>query len=247
MSRTKNKRPSQEFSSAPVQPEPAHYTTKSGIRKAVRIIPRNLHQEAYLDYLLNPDKIIILAHGPAGSGKTQLAMLAAIKALSEKKVDKIILCRPAITVDEESHGFLPGDLRSKITPYLIPLIDVLLEYYSSKDLENMLETGIIEMAPLAFMRGRNLKRCFVVLDEAQNASSSQIKVLFTRICDGTKVVVTGDNNQSDKRNGENGLQNFKNMVETYGECKYIANIEFNHQDIERHPVVTEVLRILGDF
>jgi len=251
MSRAKkSNRPPLEQVSAPIQPETAHYTTKSGIRKAVRIIPRNVHQEEYLDYLLDPKKMIVISHGPAGTGKSVMAMLAGIKALSEKKVDKLILCRPAIGVDEEDHGFLPGDINEKMEPWTRPLFDVLYEYYGGKDVQQMLENKVIEMAPLMYMRGRNLRNCFVVLDEAQNCSLSQIKTVFTRICEGTKIIVTGDNSQSDRRSNENGLLNFKRLVDAYAvknAPEYIASVEFEHKDIERHPVVSEVLKIFGDY
>jgi phosphate starvation-inducible PhoH-like protein len=224
-------------------PNKINYTTKTGIRKEVRIIPRNIHQEEYLEYLLDPEKMIILAHGPAGSGKTTLAMLAAIKALSEKIVKKIILCRPAIAIDNESHGFLPGTIEEKMAPWLIPLFDILFEYYSKKEIDFMVENKIVEVTPLAFMRGRNLKNCFVILDESQNASLSQVKTVMTRLCDGSKLIITGDNDQSDRKTGENGLLFFKNALEKYGENKYISSIEFDHSDIERHPVVGVVLDI----
>lgn len=250
MSRTKHTRETPPSLTIPIEKEQANYTTKSGIRKAVRIIPRNVHQEEYLEYLMDPMKMIVLAHGPAGTGKSLLAMLAGIKALSEKKVERLILCRPAIGVDEEDHGFLPGDINEKMAPWTKPLMDVLYEYYSGKDIQNMLDNQVIEMAPLMYMRGRNLKNSWVVLDEAQNCSLSQIKTTFTRICEGTKIVVTGDNAQSDRRSPENGLLNFSQLVDVYSRKKmpeYIASVKFEHEDIERHPVVAEVLKIFGDF
>jgi len=249
MSRLKKQRPPQEsnLTATKSQPAKANYTTKTGIRKAVRIIPRNVHQEEYLEYLLDVEKMIVLASGCAGTGKTYLAMLAAIKALSEKTVEKIILCRPLVGVDDESVGFLPGDLKEKLAPWLIPLFDVLSEYYSQKEIDNLLENNTIEITPIGFMRGRNIRNTFVIVDESQNATQNQIKAVFTRLCDGSKLVVTGDNDQTDKRTGENGLLRFKNLLEKYGEAKYIASIEFDHKDIERHPVVSEVLKIFGDY
>jgi phosphate starvation-inducible PhoH-like protein len=250
MSRSKKTTPFQSETSVSTRPEQATFTTKSGIRKAVRIIPRNERQEEYLEYLLDPKKMIVISHGPAGTGKSLLAMLAGIKALSEKKVDNLILCRPAIGVDEEDHGFLPGDINDKMEPWTRPLFDVLYEYYSGKDIQQMLDNRVIEMAPLMYMRGRNLKNCWLVLDEAQNCSLSQIKTTFTRICENTKIVVTGDNSQSDRRGTENGLLNFKRLVEEYSKIakpEYIASVEFSHKDIERHPVVSEVLKIFGDY
>ena len=245
----KNKRPPTEED--PIKPthlvEKAHFTTKTGIKKAVRIIPRNKHQEEYLEYLMDPDKIIILAHGPAGTGKSTLAMLAGIKALSEKKVSKLILCRPSVGVSDEDLGFLPGDINEKLAPWVQPLIDVLLEYYGTKDLAAMIENKVIECLPLMYMRGRNIKNAFVILDEAQNSSPAQIKALFTRLCENAKLIVTGDISQTDKKHGEDGLLSFTQLLKKFGGSKYISQLEFAHADIERHPVVKEVLQILGDI
>ena len=246
MSRTKSKRSQQEIVPTPIQPEPAHYTTKSGIRKAVRIIPRNLHQEAYLEALMDPSKVIIIAHGSAGTGKSALAMMAAIKALSEKKIEKIILCRPAIGVSEEEHGFVPGTLLDKVRIWVTPLLEVLSEYYSTKELEDMLERGVIEIVPIMLIRGRNFKNCHVVLDEAQNISVTAIKSVMTRLCENSKLIITGDNAQSDRKTGENGLLVFKNLFRKYGEVDNIVEIEFNNADNQRHPIVTEILKIFGD-
>lgn len=243
---SKSKRKAQLNPAIPTE-DTAQYTVSKGIRKAVRIIPRNLHQEEYLEYLMDPQKVIVIAHGPAGSGKSQLAMMAGIKALSEKKIDKLILCRPAIGVDEEDHGFLPGDINEKMEPWARPLLDVLFEYYSGKEIEAMLENKVLEIAPLMYMRGRNLRNCWMVLDEAQNCSLSQIKTVFTRICDNVKIVVTGDNAQSDKRSGENGLLQFKKLLAEHPTNQYMAQVEFDHKDIERHPVVAEVLHIFKDY
>lgn len=244
MSRIKKQRPPVDSSESKTpNNSKATYTTKTGIRKAVRIIPRNIHQEEYLAQLLDPEKMIILAHGPAGTGKSVIAMMAAIKALSEKQVQKIILCRPSVGVDDEDLGFLPGDINEKMEPWVRPLFDVLYEYYSAKEIETLVENRVIEVAPLGFMRGRNLKDCFVILDEAQNCGKSQILALFTRLCDNSKLVVTGDNDQSDRKSGENGLLLFTRALALYGESEYISSIEFTRNDIERHPVVGVVLDI----
>ena len=246
MSRTRTKKArtsSTEPTTQIVQQESAHYTTKSGIRKAVRIIPRNCHQEEYLEYLLDSEKIVVIAHGPAGVGKTQLAMLAGIKALSEKKVEKLILCRPSVGVDDEDLGFLPGDITEKMQPWVRPLLDVLIEYYSKKDIDNMVENGVIEFAPLMHMRGRNIKSAFVILDEAQNTTIAQCKSLLTRLCDNAKVILTGDNEQSDRRTNENGLLFLKEAMDKFGGSNYISYIDFDFKDIERHPVVKDILQI----
>lgn len=248
MPRNKKQRPPQDsnYPSTKLQPiEKANYTTSKGIRKAVRILPRNIHQEEYLEYLMDDEKMIVIASGCAGTGKTTLAMLTGIKALSEKKVNKIILCRPTVGVDDESIGFLPGDVNEKMAVWTQVFFDVLAEYYSQKEIDNMVENKIIEVVPLSFMRGRNIKNSFVILDESQNTTKNSMLCLTTRLCEGSKLIITGDNEQSDKRNGENGLLIFKNAIKKYGETIYISSIEFDRLDIERHPVVTEVLNILN--
>jgi phosphate starvation-inducible PhoH-like protein len=243
----RNKRHSPEtIPTTNIPQETAHYTVKSGIRKSVRIIPRNLHQETYLEYLMDPKKVIVIAHGSAGTGKSALGMMAAIKALSEKKIEKIILCRPAIGVSDEEHGFVPGTLLDKVRIWVTPLLEVLSEYYSTKDLEDMLEKEIIEIVPIMLIRGRNFKNCYVVLDEAQNISVSAIKSVMTRLCENSKLIITGDNAQSDRKSGENGLLVFKNLLREFGDSDNIAEIEFNKNDNQRHPIVTEILKIFGD-
>lgn len=243
----KSNRPPQELNPAPIQPESAHYTTKSGIRKAVRIIPRNVHQEEYLEALMDSKKVIVIAHGSAGTGKSAMGMMAAIKALSEKRIEKIILCRPAIGVSDEEHGFVPGTLLDKVRIWVTPLLEVLSEYYSSRDLEDMLEKEVIEIVPIMLIRGRNFKNCYVVLDEAQNISVSAIKSVMTRLCENSKLIITGDNAQSDRKSGENGLSVFKDLLHRYGPTDNIAEIEFNKDDNQRHPIVSEILKIFGDI
>ena len=242
MSKPRKQRPPQEASNTSI-PETPQFSTKFGIRKSVRIIPRNIHQEDYLAHLMDSQKMIVLAHGPAGCGKSVMAMLAAIKALSEKKVSKIILCRPSVGVEDENLGFLPGTVQDKLAPWVQPLVDVLAEYYSNKELSAMIENNVVEFLPLMYMRGRNIKDAFVILDEAQNASISQCKAVFTRLCDNSKLVVTGDNDQSDRKQSENGLLFFKKALADYGGSSYISSVEFNQKDIERHAVVSEVLDI----
>ena len=245
MSRIKKQNPPPEKSPF-LKHEAAKYTTKSGIRKAVHIIPRNLRQEDYLESLLDIDKIIVIATGPAGCGKTQLAMMAGIKALSERKIDKLILCRPAVGVSEEEHGFVPGTLLDKVKIWVTPLLECLTEYYSVKDIEDMLEKQIIEIVPLMLIRGRNFKNCYVILDEAQNISVAAIKSVMTRLCENSKLIITGDNAQSDRKSGENGLLVFKDLLHKHGNTEYISNIEFKMVDNQRHPIVAEILKIFGD-
>jgi phosphate starvation-inducible PhoH-like protein len=215
-------------------------------RKTVNLIPKSLNQETYIDLLTNESKCIVFATGPAGTGKTMLAMLAGIKAFKEGQVSKLILTRPAVGVDDEKHGFLPGDINAKMEPWTRPLFDVIAEYYSPKEVARMLEEQVIEISPLAFMRGRTFKGCWIVADEMQNATPGQIKMLLTRLGEGSKIVVTGDTRQADRRDPENGLLDFKRLFEGFKNSKYIAGVEFETKDIARHPAVAEVLRLYGE-
>lgn len=207
----------------------------------VTIIPRNLSQENYLELLKNPKKCITFAIGPAGTGKTMLAVQMAIKLLKEGVITKIVVTRPAVSVDEE-HGFLPGTLNQKMEPWTRPIFDVIEEYYHPKEVASMLEDGVIEIAPLAYMRGRSLKNAFIIADEMQNATPSQMKMLLTRLGENSRMVVTGDLNQAD-RPYENGLLDFCKLYEEGGDYKMLAMARFEAKDIERHPVVKEVLKI----
>ena len=210
----------------------------------VSIVPRNLSQEQYLELLKNPKKCIVFAIGPAGTGKTMLAVKMAIKLFKEGAIKKIVVTRPAVSVDEE-HGFLPGDLNAKMAPWTRPIFDVFEEYYHPREIASMLEDGSIEISPLAYMRGRTFKNAFIVADEMQNATPSQMKMLLTRIGDNSRMVVTGDLNQAD-RPRENGLLEFCNLYGQGGDYRMIAMAEFGTKDIERHPVVKEVLKIYNE-
>ena len=212
--------------------------------KQVTIVPRNLAQEQYLELLKNPKKFIVFAIGPAGTGKTMLGVQMAIKQLKEGMISKIIITRPAVSVDEE-HGFLPGTLNQKMEPWTRPIMDVFEEYYHPKEIAEMLEDGVIEISPLAYMRGRTFKNAFVIADEMQNATPSQMKMLLTRIGDNSRMVVTGDLNQAD-RPRENGLLEFCNLYGQGGEYRMIAMARFEQQHVERHPVVREILKLYKD-
>lgn len=227
------------------QPVEANIQRES-FRKTVRIIPRNKAQEEYLDYLMDPNKVIVVATGYAGTGKTTLGLSVGIKQLQEKRVSKLILTRPVIsTSGEDALGALPGDLNEKMDPYVRPLTDILYQYYSNKEIMMMLENRVIEISPLSFMRGRNFSNCFIVLDEAQNTNRTQMKTILTRICEGTKIVITGDITQSDRKDSENGLLHLKKLIDD-SQSEYISEIEFGIRDVQRHPVVSEILRMYGE-
>lgn len=214
-------------------------------KQSVNILPRNKNQEQYILKLLDDTKDIVFGIGPAGTGKTLLAVQVAVKLFKAGKVDKIIVTRPAVSVDEDL-GFLPGTLEEKMAPWTRPIFDVLREYFNAREIEGMIQEGIIEIAPLAYMRGRTFKHSFILADEMQNATPNQMKMLLTRIGDNSRMAVTGDIQQTDRQELQNGLINFGNLYYKYSQSQYIQFVKFQNTDIERHPVVTEVLSIYGD-
>ena len=178
-----------------------------------------------------------------------LAVLAAIKAYKEGLVTKIIVTRPAVEVEDEKIGFLPGTLNDKMAPWTRPIFDVMKEYYSTKELAYMLEEEIIEIAPLAFMRGRTFKDCYIIFDEAQLSTSNQMKMMLTRIGDGAKLIVTGDVCQVDRRGSShknNGLQDFIDRLDQSPRPAAISVVTFAHKDIQRHPLITDILKMYGE-
>jgi phosphate starvation-inducible PhoH-like protein len=215
-------------------------------RKTVALIPKSIAQEEYIDLLENPEKLIVFATGPAGTGKTMLAVLAAIKALKEGVIQKIIITRPAVGVDDEKHGFLPGTLNEKMEPWTRPIFDVMKEYYSPREITMMLEEETIEISPLAFMRGRSFKNAWIIADEMQNATPSQMKMLLTRIGENCRLVVTGDIQQTDRQANSNGLIDFQVRSQNFRGHEYIFGVEFTRRDIQRHAAVGEILKIYGD-
>jgi phosphate starvation-inducible PhoH-like protein len=224
------------------------FNSYANYKKAVTLIPKSLKQEEYIDLLTDPTRTIVFATGPAGTGKTMLAVMAAIRAYKAGEAKKIVITRPAVGVDDEKHGFLPGDLNSKMEPWTRPIMDVMMEYYSPKDIARMLDEQVIEISPLAFMRGRTFKNSWIIADEMQNATPNQMKMLLTRLGDGSRMVVTGDTKQADRRENDNGLLDFKTLVSNYTQrCQYIAGVEFSGRDIHRHPAVVEVLKLYGEI
>lgn len=212
-------------------------------QKYVKLTPRNIHQEDYLLKLLDESKNIVFALGPAGTGKTLLACQTAVKLFQEGKVDKIVVTRPAVSADEDL-GFLPGTLEEKMAPWTRPIFDVIREYFSAREIEGMITEGVIEISPLAYMRGRTFKNAFILADEMQNTTPNQMKMLLTRIGEGSKMVVTGDLKQADRLT-QNGLLEFVNLMEKRNLSR-IDVARFNSTDIERHEAVKEVLDIYGD-
>ena len=212
-------------------------------KQNVEILPRNKNQEQYVLRLLDPTKDIVFGIGPAGTGKTLLAVQVAVKQFKEGKIDKIIVTRPAVSVDEDL-GFLPGTLEQKMAPWTRPIFDVLRDYFHAKEIEGMIEEGIIEIAPLAYMRGRTFKNSFILADEMQNATPNQMKMLLTRLGEGSMMAVTGDLAQADRLK-DNGLINFTNLLES-SKSTHLDIVHFAQHDIERHEAVKEVLQVYGD-
>jgi phosphate starvation-inducible PhoH-like protein len=213
-------------------------------KQRVSINARNANQKLYLSKLYEESTSIVLAIGPAGTGKTMLAVQFGVKLFQEGKVDRIVVTRPAVSVDEDL-GFLPGDLNEKMAPWTRPIFDVLGEYYQKKEIANMLEEGVIEISPLAYMRGRTFKNAYIVADEMQNATVNQMKMLLTRLGEGSKMVVTGDLAQADRIN-DNGLIDFCNLIAKKEYLEHIDIIQFDARDIERHNAVKEVLAVYGE-
>ncbi len=201
------------------------------------IIPRSEKQKGYVRALRQSD--IIISAGPAGTGKTFLAVAVGLTMLLEKKIERIILSRPAVEAGERL-GFLPGDMKEKVDPYLRPLYDSLYDLFDFEKIQRMIEIGDIEIAPLAFMRGRTLKNSFAILDEAQNATDTQIKMFLTRIGENSKIVVNGDPTQIDLPNKNmSGLVRSKELL---GHLSEIAVIDFDHSDVVRHPLVSKIVK-----
>ena len=201
------------------------------------IIPRSEKQKEYVRALRQSE--IIISSGPAGTGKTFLAVAIGLTMLLEKKIERIILSRPAVEAGERL-GFLPGDMKEKVDPYLRPLYDSLYDLFHFEKIQRMIEIGDIEIAPLAFMRGRTLKNSFAILDEAQNATDTQIKMFLTRIGENSKIVVNGDPSQIDLPNKNmSGLLKSKKILSHLNE---ITVVDFDHSDVVRHPLVSKIVK-----
>ena len=211
-------------------------------QRPIDIVPRTRNQEKLVLALQDDSQHIVVTAGPAGTGKTFLAMLAAVKAFRNGDVDRIVLTRPAVGVEGEEHGFLPGDLNQKMDPWVRPLTDILREYYRQPDIAAMIAEQTIEIAPLGFMRGRTFKNCYIIADEMQNATPNQCKMLMTRIGENSKIVLTGDTDQADRRVADNGLADILTRLKKGG-VKGISLCEFESKDIQRHHMITHILKM----
>ena len=196
-------------------------------KRPVQLVPKSLNQENYIMALLDEDTDIVVVTGPAGTGKTYLAMQAAIKAMRDGECDRIILSRPAVGVDDEKHGFLPGDINQKMEPWTRPLLDVLREYYTQAEITHMLD-----------------EQSWVVLDEAQNATPGQLKMIMTRIGVGSKIVITGDIEQADRKSADNGLLDLQNRLRK-GVIPGLQLCHFDIKDVQRHRIIEHVLNLYG--
>ena len=200
------------------------------------ITPKSINQKEYIDSIRRFD--IVFGIGPAGTGKTYLAMAMAVASLVKKGVNRVVLVRPAVEAGEHL-GFLPGDLYEKVNPYLRPLYDALHDMMDFEDASRLIQKGVIEVAPLAFMRGRTLNDSFVILDEAQNATTDQMKMFLTRLGFSSKAVITGDVTQTDLPEGKtSGLIEARELLE---EIKGIKFVHFSREDVIRHPLVQEII------
>lgn len=222
--------------------------TNGGILKKKFIYyPRGHNQQKYVEFLENSNTSIIIGTGPAGCGKTLFACSAAVQALRNGDIDRIVMTRPLISVDDEEIGFLPGSLVQKMDPWTRPIFDVLGEFYSKIQIHSMIQNGVIEISPLAYMRGRTFKRAFVIADEMQNSSPNQMLMMLTRIGDNSKLVITGDVIQSD-RNGINGLGDLihkihQAKIRNVSNYDSIQTVHLNNQDVYRSNVVKQILDI----
>jgi phosphate starvation-inducible PhoH-like protein len=208
-------------------------------------MPRGQNQKKYVEYLDDPACSILFGIGPAGTGKTLFACSAAVQEMRRGAIQKIILTRPVVSVDEDI-GYLPGSLIAKMDPWTRPVFDILGDFYTQKDVDSMLHSGAIEISPLAYMRGRTFKKAFIIADEMQNSSPNQMLMLTTRLGEGSKMVITGDLNQSDRMK-DNGLLDIMTRIKKYpGDSASIRIVELGAEDIERSATVAKILDIYKD-
>lgn len=218
-----------------------HTATKIKSRP-IELRPRTQAQERLVLDLLDQSAAIVVALGPAGTGKSYLAMLAAMRDLRAGRCDRIVLTRPAVGVEDERHGFLPGDLIRKMEPWTRPLLDIMKEYYHPREITRMIEDEVIEISPLAFMRGRTFKNAWIVADEMQNATPNQMKMLLTRIGPGSRIAVTGDVEQTDRTQSNNGLLDLAARLD-HSRINGLRICRLGSRDIQRHPIIDQVLSV----
>jgi phosphate starvation-inducible PhoH-like protein len=222
------------------QAQPKQYRPRT-----IDLVPITRNQERLVLALQDDSQHIVVTIGPAGTGKTYLAMQAAVKALQEGRTERIVMTRPAVGVEDERHGFLPGNLVAKMEPWTRPLLDVLREYYRPQDIAGLIEDGQVEIAPLAFMRGRTFKQSWIIADEMQNATPAQCKMLMTRIGVDSKIIITGDVEQADRSHGDNGLMDLCQRLGEGG-VKGIAVCQLETRDVQRHAIIGSVLKLYAD-
>jgi len=218
-----------------------HQATKIKSRP-IELRPRSQAQERLVLDLLDSTASIVIALGPAGTGKSYLAMLAAMRDLRAGRVERVILTRPAVGVEDERHGFLPGDLVRKMEPWTRPLLDIMKEFYHPREIARMIDDEVIEISPLAFMRGRTFKNAWIVADEMQNATPNQMKMLLTRIGSGSRIAVTGDVEQTDRTQSNNGLLDLADRLSA-ARVNGLRLCRLGSRDIQRHPIIDQVLAI----
>lgn len=204
------------------------------------------NQLRYVKKLQDYNKSIHIVTGPAGSGKTALACRHAARLLEKKKIDRFIITKPAVSVDEE-HGFLPGDIKHKMTPWLLPMLDALGENMEKTKVDSLINKNVIEIAPMAYMRGRTFKNSFILADEMQNCTPNQMKMVMTRLGEGSKMVLTGDIQQNDRPDVQSGMIDFINRLDIDRDYEYIDHIVLDDCDIKRHKAIVEILEIYEKF
>lgn len=214
-------------------------------KQPVILTPRSENQRNYINFIQDPNTYITFGVGPAGTGKTMLATQIAIDNLLKGKVDKIVISRPNVACDEQDIGFLPGNIQGKCVPWLLPILDVFKEYYSPNEIKKMMNDEIIDIVPIAFIRGRTFKRSFIIIDEAQGTTPNSLLAILTRIGEGSRMIVTGDLRQTDHKK-KNGLEDF---LERYSRnhINGVEVVEFDNNDIQRHPVLVGILNLYEDL
>jgi len=221
---------------------PSHYAEKTNYKeaKSIFIQPRTEKQHEYLAALNNPDMHIIFGSGPAGTGKSYIATKWAMQQLKNGLVDKIVITRPNVAVDDNDLGYLPGDILEKLAPWIKPITDIMLEHFSKSELEYLIKEEIVEICPICFIRGRTFKNAIVIVDEAQGTTPNSMLAVLTRIGEGTKLLITGDIEQKDKQS--DGLKDFIDRFKS-SHIDGIALIEFQKEDVQRHPIISDILKL----